>query len=91
MPVHNRSDYSVWDSLTFNLISATSTSDIFTLCALNLLRANWLHTCTVFFIKIDLKLYITNQGYNFPGGSFSNRDNVRAPNPIYKRTSTQAS
>ena len=31
-----------------------------------------------------------NQGYNFPGGSFSNRD-VKAPNPIYKRKSTQAS
>ena len=25
------------------------------------------------------KFYKTNQGYNFLGGSFSNRDNVRAP------------
>ena len=25
------------------------------------------------------KLHRTNQGFNFPGGSFSNGDNVRAP------------
>ena len=37
------------------------------------------------------KLQRPNQGSNFLGGSFSNRDNVRPPNPIWKGKSAPAS
>ena len=37
------------------------------------------------------KLHRTHQGSKFLGGSFSNRDNVKNPNPIYKRKATLAS
>ena len=60
--------------LYFRLVSMTEKNNYYTLCESNLRRK---------------KLYRMNQSSNFLGGSFSNRDNVRAPIQFGRESQSQ--